>query len=86
MGGVEMNWNELTPIIEVCTPIMAALWAFYLRLSYRIDENSRKMDERWEKQRIEDQNRIDKIEKHWQWLFDWAHYEINSLKSRHGKS
>ena len=25
-------------------------------------------------------------DRRWQWLFDWAHYEVNDLKSRHPAS
>jgi hypothetical protein len=64
-----MDWNELRPVIEICSPILGALAFIYFRL-----EKRRKEDQRdWALRRKEDQEL-------WFWLFDWAHKEIEELK------
>lgn len=78
-----MDWNELRPVVEICSPILGALAFIYFRLEKQRTEDQR----HWEKQRAEDkkhwEKQRDEDQKHWRWLFSWAHKEITQLKSKH---
>ena len=78
-----MDWNELRTVVEICSPILGGLGFIYFRLEkgrkedQRHREKQRAEDQRhWEKQRAEDKAQRDDDQKHWQWLFNWAHQEI----------
>lgn len=75
----KLAWLE---IIQICGPILAALTVFYFRIDSKIEKSIERSDQRFreemeksEKIRQEDRN-------HWQWLFEWAHKNIEELKER----
>lgn len=67
--GYKMDWMQTLSIIASLVGVTA--W-----LDYKHSQDMDRMDARWEARHKEDRET-------WKWLFDWAHNEVNDLKSRH---
>lgn len=59
---MNISWQDLTPIIEVCAPILAGLSIFYFQLKKEIKENRKETDEKIESLRKEMDHKFDKVD------------------------
>lgn len=55
---MNITWNDLQPIIEVCVPILTGVGFFYFRLSSRIEKTDQKV-ELFRQEMREDRKAID---------------------------